>query len=332
MDYRFVLIIIGFLAAALLALDLLFSGIAAIFGASFRKFFLYGLWIFAVMAVLMLWGAFVGRNSYAVKKVDITARNLPENFDGYQIAQISDLHLESFRHRRKSLERSFIKLNSLRPDLAVFTGDLVTSTAAEIDGFEDILPVLQAPDGVISILGNHDYCYYHRWSDESQRLMSLKRVIDSERAAGWNLLLNQNVSVCRGTDSLSIIGVENTSASKYFQSSGDLKKAMVGAGGDFRILLTHDPTHWDMEVKDKTDIDLTLSGHTHALQFSLFGWSPSRLFFKEFRGLYMNDAAKGKATGKPQYLYVNIGMGETGIPVRIGTRPEITLFTLHRGE
>ena len=185
----------------------------------------------------------------------------------------------------------------------------------------EILKGIRGP--VYSVLGNHDYHIYSDDKDgidETARLAKVEALISRERELGWDLLLNQSRVLEHAGDSIAIIGVENTSASEHFPSHGDLEAAMRGTDGCFRILLSHDPTHWDLEVIGK-DIPLTLSGHTHAMQLSLPGWCPSRYLFKQYRGLY----SKGN-----QNLYVNIGLGETIFPARIGARPEITLITLKK--
>ena len=145
-------------------------------------------------------------------------------------------------------------------------------------------------------------------------------LIERERAMGWDLLLDENRLICRGTDSIGIIGVQNTSPSRHFPSKGNLPKASEGTEGLFRIVLSHDPMHWESEILGQ-DYPVTLSGHTHAMQLSILGWSPSRLLFKQHRGLYSDNG---------QYLYVNPGLGETIFPARIGVRPEITIITLSR--
>ena len=182
---------------------------------------------------------------------------------------------------------------------------------------------LKARDGVVSILGNHDYCPYIIRSDSAMSPEEGKaEVIAREKAMGWRLLMNEHWVLHHGDDSIAIVGVENTSTSPHFPKRGDLYKAMHGTEGMFHILLSHDPTHWDMGVIGK-DIPLTLSGHTHAMQFSLLGWSPIGHFYKQSKGLYR----KGN-----QQLYINIGLGETIFPARVGATPEITRIVLKSGK
>lgn len=327
---------------AILVLDLLAAGVAAIFGRSFRKFFLGGLWALLVPVIVLFYGMFIGRNNYVVNELEIVSRDVPESFDGYRIVQISDLHLESFGSRCRSLARAVSKVNALNPDLILFTGDLVTSHPSEMDSLEHVLSALEAKDGICSVLGNHDYCIYRRWESDSLRAAAVRELVAREESLGWHVLMNSCVNIVRpAADTISVAGVENISQTSYFPSYGDLDKAMADAAGSFRILMTHDPTHWHKAISQYPDIDLTLSGHTHAMQFSIFGWSPSSLIFDEYRGLYMKNPGESGSSSIRSHsassdsgslLYVNIGLGETAIPSRFGAAPEITLFTLRHSE
>ncbi|MBO8478141.1 MAG: metallophosphoesterase [Bacteroidetes bacterium] len=321
---------------AVLVLVALAAGILSLFGCRFRRVFVRGLWFLLLPVLLFFYGMLVERNIYKVSDVEVSSPGVPFGFDGYRIVQISDLHLASFRFRPNSLERAVKKINSLEPDLVLFTGDMVTSHPSEMDGLEDILSGIKARDGVLSVLGNHDYCIYHRWASDSLRAEAVKEVVRRQEAMGWRVLMNSHADFVRcgktgdssgPCDTISVAGVENISESAYFPSYGDLDKAMSGVRGSFRILMTHDPTHWRKALSGYPCIDLTLSGHTHAMQFSVFGWSPSSLMFPENRGLYSADTG-----GHENLLYVNIGLGETAIPSRIGTPPEITLITLRHRE
>lgn len=305
---------------AVLVLDVAVCGVVSLLtGVGFRRAFLWGLLALALPPLFMLYGALVGRNLFEVKEVEIASDNLPESFDGYRIVHISDIHARSFMGRESQLEKAVDIINALNPDMIAFTGDLITLSPDELDTVAPILDDLRAADGIISVLGNHDYGIY---SDASPEVTAayLDTLIGRERAMGWNLLLNENVTVSRGTGSIAIIGVENTSPSKRFPSKGELHKASEGTEGMFRIVLSHDPMHWESEILGK-DYPLTLSGHTHAMQLSLLGWTPSSLMFRQSCGAYSEGA---------QHLYVNIGLGETIVPCRIGARPEITLLTLRR--
>lgn len=325
---------------AVLLIVLFVAGVSAVFGISFRKVFMKGLWVLLMPPLLLLYGMLIERNAYEINEVEIAGGNVPESFDGYRIVQISDMHLASFKNRHRSLARAVEMINGLDPDLILFTGDLVTYLPDELDGFEPLLSSLKARDGVYSVLGNHDYCIYNRWESDSLRAAAVRELVARETALGWKVLMNENVNIGRSAvDTISLAGVENISSTSYFPSYGDLDKAMSGVSDSFCILLTHDPTHWHKALEDYPDIDLTLSGHTHAMQFSVFGWSPGSLMFDEYRGLYGKDGDSVlhfRHGGVPEdrsdedlpLLYVNIGLGETAIPARVGTRPEITLFTL----
>lgn len=314
-EFLSVLIILTVCFVLLTVLDLAVAGLLAwLFHLSFKRCFLWGLLSLLLPILLLAYGLLIERNIYQVKQVEIVFDNLPAQFDGYQLVQLSDIHTRSFLKRPKSLQRCIDKVGSLHPDLIVFTGDIVTLRSDELDSVSHILGQLQAPDGIISIIGNHDYCTYGDESDGRQR------VVEQERQMGWNVLCNESYKLYRGGDSLAVVGVENISTSKHFPTTGNLPLALRGTEGMFKILLSHDPTHWDREVVGQ-DIPLTLSGHTHASQFSVLGWTPVRYMYKQYRGLYQ----KGK-----QYLYINIGLGETIFPARIGAPPEITLITLRR--
>ena len=299
-------------------LDLAVSGIIrGVAGIPFKRVFLWGLLSLLLPPAAVLYGSLIERNTFKVKEIELSYTNLPEGFRGYRIVHISDIHARSFSKREKSLQRAVDKINALEPDMIAFTGDLITMTPDELDNISAALSSLEAKDGVFSVLGNHDYCMYSDMS-QTEKQKCLEELIRKEEEMGWDLILNKHRIIRKGQDSIAVIGVENTSPSKHFPSRGDLNKASEGTEGMFRILLTHDPMHWEAEITGK-DYPLTLSGHTHAMQVSLFGWSPSSLIFKQHKGLY---------TEGNQSIYVNKGLGETIFPARIGARPEITLITL----
>ena len=300
--------------------DLTVSGLLKlIFGLPFKKAFLWGLLALLLPPVIIAYGSLIERNCFRIKEITIKTTDLPENFDGYRIVHISDIHARSFEGREKHLQRAMDKINGLDPDMIAFSGDLITMTPEELATQTHALASLKAADGVFSVLGNHDYSMYSDASPEA-RQQHLETLIASEKALGWDLLMDENRIIRRNSDSIAVIGVQNTSPSHHFPSKGDLDKASEGTEGIFRILMTHDPMHWEAEILGK-DYPLTLSGHTHAMQFSLLGWSPSRLMFKQYRGLYTKNG---------QAIHVNPGLGETIFPARIGVRPEITLITLIR--
>ena len=295
------------------------SGIIAVASnITFKKAFTTGLLALFIPPLVMAYGAWIGRERPQLKEVELRLENLPESFDGYRLVQISDIHARSYANRQKSLQRIVGIINNQNPDLIAFTGDIITLDASELGSIKEILKELKAKDGIVAVVGNHDYGMY---SDPSHKRPSgeiLSDVIKEEKTMGWNVLMDENIKISRNQDSIAVVGVQNTSPSRHFPSKGNLNKASEGTEGVFRILLTHDPMHWEVEILGK-DYPLTLSGHTHAMQFSLLGWCPSRYIFKQYRGLY---------TEGQQHLYVNIGLGETILPFRIGTRPEITQITL----
>lgn len=273
-----------------------------------------------LMATLLV-GYFYGSRHFVVKQHTIMLKDLPAEFDGYRIAQFSDFHAMSFRIGHKEDVTEIVRLiNSQRCDMICFTGDLVTITADELDGFQQQLSQLKAPDGVYSVMGNHDYALYQRKASESKRRADIDKLQQYQRSFGWNLLLNDNAVIRRGNDSIAIVGVENDGTPPHFPAYGDLTKAQEGlADGTFKVLLSHDPTHWRRSVLPDTDISLTLSGHTHAGQFLLFGWSPVSGIYKEWTGVAGQDG---------RYLHISNGVGCVPIPFRVGAWPEINVITL----
>lgn len=292
-------------------------------GVRFGRAFAWGCLALLVPPLVIAYGAFVGRNLFEVRPVEVAHEELPAAFDGYRVVHISDIHARSFEGREQHLQRAVERINALRPDAIAFSGDLITMAPDELDTMRGVLSGLKATDGVYSVLGNHDYCMYSDM-DSVAKAESLCRLMAAEEAMGWTLLMNEHRIIRRGADSIAIVGVENTSPSRHFPSKGDLAQASEGTEGMYRILISHDPLHWEAEVVGRR-YPLMLAGHTHAMQFSLCGWSPSRYIFAQYRGLYATDG------GDAQYLNVNAGLGETIFPARIGVRPEITLITLRKG-
>lgn len=294
-----------------------------------------------IIAVSSWWGNTHTRLQVMTTHTDISSSRIPLAFDGYRIVQISDLHLDSFdKHEgREFLARMTDSIRQQKPDLIVFTGDLVTIRAVEAYPFKEQLTALaQIPDNagngyvpVYSILGNHDYAdYMHNFSAE-RRQQDLDSLISLQTEAGWSVLRNTAVMLSRpGRDidsteqRIALIGVENI-GEPPFSVYGDLELAMSKIEGDnpsenvFKILLSHNPTHWRREVLPQSDIDLTLSGHTHATQILIGGWSPAKWKYDEWMGLYSEGT---------QYLYVNTGIGSVGPKVRIGIAPEVSVITL----
>ncbi len=282
-----------------------------------------------VMAVLtfvaMWWGALVNRYDIDVKEVDVEIPNLPAQFDNYKIVQISDFHVGTYGNDTSYVADVVEQVNALNPDLVVFTGDIVNSKTAELEPHVSPLSRLTAPDGVFSILGNHDYGDYSEWASPQAKQANRDRMIQLQKAMGWQLLNNETSIVHRGSDSIAVIGVENI-GDPPFHVYGSLLKAYKNLNDSVtKILLSHNPAHWVDSISGHKDVNipLTLSGHTHAMQMEILGWSPAEYRYRTWGGLYADE-------NREHQLYVNIGVGTVGIPSRIGATPEITLITLKR--
>ncbi len=276
-----------------------------------------------IVFALMWWGALINRFRTDIREVDIEIPDLPTAFDGYRIVQVSDMHVGTYGADTTFLHKLVSEVNALHPDLIVFTGDIVNRHTAELLPHTTTLSGLKAPDGVISILGNHDYGDYATWTNEAEKLRDRELLYSLQKDMGWKLLRNETEWLKRGNDSLAIIGVENI-GEPPFSVYGDLKASYSGDLDDSnaKILLSHNPMHWanDIAGNEACNIALTLSGHTHAMQIELFGISPAAWRYETWGGLYTDSLGHN--------LYVNIGTGTVGAPMRIGATPEITLFTL----
>lgn len=311
-------------------------------------------WAGAVLSlsvvIVFVVGFTYGWRHITVSRYKFGHTSIPSSFDGYKIVQLSDFHIGTLSGHKEVVQHIVDSVNRLEPDLIVFTGDLVNLKSEEERGFHEVLRGFKAKDGVVSVMGNHDYMMYahgHRAADSDgkfsttrEQVADIHRLQDAERDLGWHLLLNENYVIRRGADadgeggeSIAIIGVENDGDGKHFPQYGDLTKAQAGLDeGMFRVLLSHDPTHWRRNVLPDTRIPLTLSGHTHAMQFMLFGWSPSRWAYSEWKGEYTvdNDPSTGASSARSTHrtLIVSSGIGEVGIPFRFGAWPEIVEITL----
>lgn len=279
----------------------------------------------AIPFVSIAYGIFKGRYNFRVLEEQLSFENLPSAFDGMRIVQISDIHIGSFGDNYEAVKKGIDMVNALEPDIIFFTGDLVNNYADETQGWLPHLSEFKAKKGKYSILGNHDYGDYAQWNSHEEKRNNLQQVVDFHEQMGFKILLNESVKVKHGEEEISIIGVENWGRPPFPQY-GDLKKAMEGhENSSFKILLSHDPSHWDEEVLEKTNIDITLSGHTHGMQFGVeigaIKWSPVKFKYPRWGGLY----TEGK-----QHLYVNRGFGFIGFPGRVGMPPEITLIELKK--
>ncbi|MBK6628124.1 MAG: metallophosphoesterase [Flavobacteriales bacterium] len=282
-----------------------------------------GLALSAIPFAGVLYGITHGRRNFRIERVHLSAPNLPAAFDGLRIVQISDLHLGSFPSGTDIVRKGVDLINKERPDLILFTGDMVNDFADEAEAWVDTLKDLRARIGKFSILGNHDYSDYARWDSQEAKRANLERLKKHHAAMGFRLMLDENTRIERDDEAITLLGVQNWG--RRFQQYGDLSRTMQGHDpATFRILMSHDPTHWEEQVLG-TGIDLTLSGHTHGAQFGITiagqTYSPAQWVYKRWAGLYTEGA---------QHLYVNRGFGFIGFPGRVGMPPEITVIELRR--
>ena len=272
---------------------------------------------------VIAYGIFKSVYNFKTYHIQIGFNHLPKEFDGLKIVHISDLHLGSFNFRFHILNCAVIKINHLKPDIIFFTGDLVNNYAWELRGWSRVFRKLSANIGKYAVLWNHDYGDYSEWPTKKEKQENINKIKDFYKDNDFNLLLNKSDIIKKDNDRIAIIGVENW-GKPPFKQYGDLQKATNKIRAiPFKILLSHDPSHWIEEVVGKTNIALTLSGHTHgmqaAFQYKNLKWSPIKFKYKQWAGLYNN---------KDQYLHVNRGLGWLGFPGRLGVRPEITLIEL----
>lgn len=298
-----------------------------------------GIGIGLIICIMMWWGVLFTRNDIVVERVEVVSSKLPEAFNGYRIVQFSDAHVGTWGKDTTFISKLVDEINSLKPDLIVFTGDIVNRETVEMEPFLSVLGRLKAKDGVYSILGNHDYGDYKDWALPSDRDSNNLLMQAWQKQIGWKMLNNSHEFLTMDGDTLVLIGVENWGEPPFHQY-GQLTKAYPGTldstynlnDSRFKVLLSHNPEHWNREVSEISNIDLTLSGHTHAMQmvFNIFGkeWSPSEYKYDQWKGLYERDTPDGSESR----IYVNIGCGEVGIPARFGSAyPEITELTLKTG-
>ncbi|MCH5230792.1 MAG: metallophosphoesterase [Muribaculaceae bacterium] len=294
---------------------------------------------FGLLLMAIMWiGVGYTRHHIIVTHEDFYSSRVPESFDGYRIVQLSDLHVGTWGKDTTFLKNLVDTVNGLHPDLIVFTGDLVNRESNELAPFTGVLSDLKAKDGVYSILGNHDYGDYVDWPSPSEKENNLLRLKEYQRKMGWRMLNNESVIIRNGQDSLLLIGVENW-GEPPFPKYGDLERSLPSGRDEqnhqndstFKLLLSHNPEHWNQEVSKSTNIDLTLSGHTHAMQTMItignWKWSPAQYRYQQWGGRYDRE----NNNGEPTSIYVNIGAGQVGMPARLlSAYPEVTVFTLKR--
>ena len=286
---------------------------------------LFGLLSGLLPFFVILYGIFKATFRFKVYHHVIPSPVLPIAFDGLRIVQLSDLHLGSFNFAYKKLNSAIEKINNLKPDYIFITGDLVNNYAWELTGWDEVFKRLEAKEGKYAVLGNHDYGDYSQWETAKEKQDNFEKIKQFFPLINFKLLLNEAEIISKNDQQIAIVGVENW-GKPPFKQYGDLQQASKNVKHvPFKILLSHDPTHWSEEVKDKIDITLMLAGHTHGMQagfqYKNLKWSPIKYKFKHWAGLYQH---------KSQYLYVNRGLGWLGFPGRIGMRPEITLIELKK--
>lgn len=292
-----------------------------------RKFIsTLALGIAAIPFASLLYGMAQGKYDYRVLKYSLEFDDLPEAFDGYTITQISDIHCGSFDNAEK-IQYGIDLINEQQSDVILFTGDLVNNVADELDNWKAMFSNLKAKDGVFSVLGNHDYGDYVSWASAATQATNLSNLKNIQKEMGWDLLLNENRFIEKGGERLALIGVENWGEGGFKQAA-DLDKACDRVSNeDFKIMMTHDPSHWKTKLKDdERNFQLTLSGHTHGMQFGIeipgwIKWSPAKYRYEYWAGIYEEMG---------RYINVNRGFGYLGYPGRVGIWPEITVIKLKK--
>jgi hypothetical protein len=321
------LLYIYLLLLGLVAVPKMIFMLFSIIGVGFCKIFhskrnfgnLLGLLTVPVIWFILLYGSFVGFQKLEVNRQTYTSSDLPAAFNGYKIVLFSDAHIGTYNGSRQwMLQRAIDSINAQHPDMIVYTGDLQNIQPKDIYEHVDILSSLKAKDGVFSVLGNHDYAKYVECS-EAQKVANCRETISLEKQMGWTVLLNGHRIIQRGKDHLIIAGMENDGDGKRFPQLGNINKTLKGVkDNDFILMLEHDPSSWRRKIIPDGRAQLTLSGHTHNMQFSLFGWSPISLTGRETNGWYTENS---------QSLFITAGLGGL-IPFRFGATGEIVVLTL----
>ncbi len=273
----------------------------------------------------MAYGVISGAHDYRVKRITLKLPNLPKSFDGIKVGQVSDIHAGSF-FNKIAVKGGVELMMQEKPDVILFTGDLVNNESSEVKDYTEIFNKLRAPLGIFSVTGNHDYGNYKSWSSQEAKQKNFQDLLASHRHMGYDILMNEHRMLELGGEKIAILGIENWGMGR-FPKYGKMNEAFAGTEeAPVKLLLSHDPSHWDAEVRTLyPDIDLMLAGHTHGFQFGIviggFKWSPSQYAYKQWAGLY---------TEGNQHLYVNRGFGYLGYPGRIGMPPELTIIELKK--
>ena len=297
-----------------------------VFGKRTRILRVVGFGLGAFFVAVLSYGVVVTRDNFYLKQQVIEVNGLPDSFEGYRIAVFADFHLGNWNRKFRVMEPIVSLINSTNADIIIFAGDLINNFNQETEGWEPYFRQLKSKNGMYAVLGNHDYGDYTNWDTEEEKIINLEKTKQNIRNLGFNLLLNEHTELIKGSDTITLVGVENF-GSGHFDDYSDLKKALQGTLPERKkMLITHDPNHWNAEVADiRRDIFLSISGHTHAGQIGYsrgrIHLSPASLIYPEWDGLYAR---------KNQFLYVNRGIGYVGIPIRIGVPPEITLIILKK--
>ena len=329
-DYTFHLIFNALLSADFVfKIPLALSFVTGVFFSQKRKIVIYfmGLILSTGFCINVIFGFVFGTKRLIINEIELRFPNLPQNYDGLKLMQISDIHLANFLHSKKLMSKVEKETKKIDPEIILFTGDLVDNFSNELKGWEGVFKEITKNKLCFSILGNHDYGNYSSWNSEAEKMANFNQIVSGNKNLGFRLLNNENVKLKSKSDSIYIVGVENWGHPPFPQYA-NIERAVEGIPKNaFKILMTHDPAHWDEVIKYRGDFALTLSGHTHGMQWGIVraGITFSLIYLtrQSWGGLYkFNDS----------YLYVNKGLGTVGIPWRINMPAEITVFTLKRVE
>jgi uncharacterized protein len=283
-----------------------------------------GLILASVPFFEFVWGMAKGRFNFRVEHIQVSFPNLPKSFDGLRIIHISDIHIGSFRGLETHVSEAVEMINAQNADFIFFTGDLVNNFHEEMEGWVPVFSRMKAKYGIFSILGNHDYGDYYNWPSEAEKAENFRKIKEYQNQINFRLLDNKSVKLSHNSEEIALIGVENWGHPPFPQYADFERASKEVSHIPFKILLSHDPTYWDVKILRQTDVSLTLSGHTHGMQFGIrIGgkelWSPAQFMYKHWAGLYRDNN---------QFLYVNRGFGYIGYPGRVGMPPEITVLEL----